>query len=144
MTSNEIKLNFDLEFVWSHHRIRMTMWLSNLWHVFWPGSSILPSILLLLMHGESANRAISWPLRALMADLLRRKKNENLWKSIFRPAFWKDHSIILQILVIMTMLQSRQVKRTPQDSINELIIWKMNPLVISVTSVKFKSVFLHA
>ena len=26
-------------------------------------------------------------------------------------------------------LQSRQLKRTPQDCINELIIWKMNPLV---------------
>ena len=32
----------------------------------------------------------------------------------------------------------------PQDSIKELIIWKMNPLVVSVTSVKFKSAFLHA
>ena len=30
-------------------------------------------------------------------------------------------------------LQSNQVKRTPQDSINELIIWKMNPLVVPVT-----------
>ena len=41
-------------------------------------------------------------------------------------------------------LQSKQVKRTPQDSINELIIWKMNPLVVPVTSVKFKSELLHA
>ena len=41
-------------------------------------------------------------------------------------------------------VQSRQVKRTPQDSINELIIWKMNALVVPVTSVKFKSAFLHA
>ena len=31
-------------------------------------------------------------------------------------------------------LQSKQVKRTPQDSINELIIWKMNALVIPVTN----------
>ena len=29
-------------------------------------------------------------------------------------------------------LQSNQVKRTPQDSINELIIWKMNPLDVPV------------
>ena len=29
-------------------------------------------------------------------------------------------------------LQSSQVKRTPQESINELIIWKMNPLVVGV------------
>ena len=41
-------------------------------------------------------------------------------------------------------LQSRQVKRTPQDSINELNIWKMNLLIIPVTIVKFKSAFLHA
>ena len=39
---------------------------------------------------------------------------------------------------------SKQVKRTPQDSINELIIWKMNPLVVPVTGVKFKSELLHA
>ena len=32
----------------------------------------------------------------------------------------------------------------PQDSINELIIWKMKPLVVPVTSFKFKSEFLHA
>ena len=32
--------------------------------------------------------------------------------------------------------------RRPQDSINELIIWKMSPLV--VTSVKLKLAFLHA
>ena len=41
-------------------------------------------------------------------------------------------------------LPSMQVKRTPQDSINELIIWKMNLLVVPITSVKFKSAFLHA
>ena len=41
-------------------------------------------------------------------------------------------------------LQSRQVKRTPWDSSNELIIWKMNPLVVPATSVKFKSAFLQA
>ena len=40
--------------------------------------------------------------------------------------------------------QSRQVKRTPQDSINELIIWKMNPVVVPATSVKFKSAFQHS
>ena len=41
-------------------------------------------------------------------------------------------------------LQSRQVKRTPQDSINEVIIWKMNPLVVAVTGGKFNAAFLHA
>ena len=29
-------------------------------------------------------------------------------------------------------LQSNQVKRTPQDAISELIIWKMNPLDVLV------------
>ena len=37
---------------------------------------------------------------------------------------------------IQAKLQTRQVKRTPQDSINELIISKMNPLVVPVTGVK--------
>ena len=32
----------------------------------------------------------------------------------------------------------------PQDSINELIIWKINLLVVPVTNVKFKSELLHA
>ena len=41
-------------------------------------------------------------------------------------------------------LQSRQVKRTPQDPINELIIWKMKPLVVPLTGVKFKAAFLQA
>ena len=45
---------------------------------------------------------------------------------------------------IWALLQSKQVKRTPQDSVNELIIWKTNPLVVPVTSVKFKSELLHA
>ena len=46
--------------------------------------------------------------------------------------------------MFFTFLQSREVKGTPQDSINELIIWKMNPSVAPVTSVKFKSAFLYA
>ena len=36
-------------------------------------------------------------------------------------------------------LQSREVKRHPQVSINKLIIGKMNQLVTPITSVKFKS-----
>jgi len=46
-------------------------------------------------------------------------------------------------MVCPKSLKSRQVKRTPQDSINELNIWKMNPLVVPVTIVKSKSAFLH-
>ena len=41
-------------------------------------------------------------------------------------------------------LQSSQVRRTLIDIINESIIWKMNPLVVDGTSIKFKSPFLHA
>ena len=53
--------------------------------------------------------------------------------------------IILQLKSVNELLlQSNQVKRTPQDSINEFIIWKMDPLVVPVTGVKFKAVFLHA
>ena len=44
----------------------------------------------------------------------------------------------------LSKLQSKQVKRTPQDSINELIIWKMNPLVVPVTGVKFNAAVLQA
>ena len=50
-------------------------------------------------------------------------------------SFWLDNCV---------KLQSKQVKCTPQDSINELIIWKMNLLVIPITVVKFKSELLHA
>ena len=45
---------------------------------------------------------------------------------------------------LSVFLQSKQVKRTPQDSINELTIWKMNLLVVPVTGFKFKSELLHA
>ena len=38
-------------------------------------------------------------------------------------------------------LQSSQDKRTPQDSINEFIIRKLNPLV--VVDFRFISAFLH-
>ena len=47
-------------------------------------------------------------------------------------------------LLFQVRVTSRQVKRTPQDSINELNIWKMNLLILPVTIVKFKSAFLHA
>ena len=50
----------------------------------------------------------------------------------------------MTVVHLEDILQSKQVKRTPQDSINELIIWKMNLLVVPVTSVKFKSELLHA
>ena len=62
-------------------------------------------------------------------------------------AFGFNHNTSISWVVsciITELLQSNQVKRTPQDSISELIIWKMNPLVVPVTGVKFKAAFLHA
>ena len=35
-------------------------------------------------------------------------------------------------------LQSNQVKRTPLDSINESIIWKLKPLVVSSIQIKIR------
>ena len=40
-------------------------------------------------------------------------------------------------------LQPHQVKSTPIYFIDELIIWKMNLLVVAATSIKFKSALLH-
>ena len=42
---------------------------------------------------------------------------------------------------VLLLLQSSQVNRTPQDSINEFIIHKLNPLV--VVNFRFISAFLH-
>ena len=42
----------------------------------------------------------------------------------------------------MASLQSRQVKSTPQDPINEFIIQKLNPSV--VVDFRLISAFLHA
>ena len=47
------------------------------------------------------------------------------------------------LLVHLWTLQLNEVKCTPQDSINEFIIQKLNPLVVAATSTKFKSAFLH-
>ena len=44
-------------------------------------------------------------------------------------------TIPTKIMKFKPMLQSRQVKHTPQNSINKLIIWKMKPLVVPVTGV---------
>ena len=52
--------------------------------------------------------------------------------------FWRQFERAIDLLVhLLLLLQSKQVKRIPQDSIHELIIWKMNPLVVPVTGVKF-------
>ena len=59
---------------------------------------------------------------------------------LFQPLDFVNHTKQKQ----QELLQLRQVKRTSQDSTNELIIWKMNPLVAPVTSVKFRLAFVHA
>ena len=47
-------------------------------------------------------------------------------------------------LISYFTVKAGHAKRTPQDSINEVIIWKINPLVVPVTIVKFISAFQHA
>ena len=46
-----------------------------------------------------------------------------------------------QSLILREKLQSNQVKRTPQESINEFIIQKLNPLL--VVDFRLISAFLH-
>ena len=59
-------------------------------------------------------------------------------KSNFTKSF-DQYQLIFNIL---KQLQSHQVKRTPQDAINEFIIQKLNPLV--VVNFRFISEFLHS
>ena len=100
---------------------------------------------------------IQWNIKTTSQTMKRRDKNNNTAYKYKRAHGWTylkkieaDCSWVFEKLVSLmcfwssfSLLQSRQVKHTPQDSINELIIWKMNPLVVPVTSVKFKSAFLH-
>ena len=62
-------------------------------------------------------------------------------KKIVRYTLYRGLHYIEVVIISRFHLQSKQVKRTPQDSINELIIWKMNPLVVPVSFVKFKAHF---
>ena len=47
----------------------------------------------------------------------------------------------LGYVLLVSVLQSNQVKRTPQEYINEFIIQKLNPLL--VVDFRLISVFLH-
>ena len=63
-----------------------------------------------------------------------------------KSVYYREHALMAESILdlglyINLLLQSRQVKRTPQDSFYELIIWKMNPFVVPVTGVKFNSAF---
>ena len=50
-------------------------------------------------------------------------------------------ALVLRFEIVL-VLQSNQVKRTPQEFINEFIIQKLNPLL--VVDFRFISAFLHA
>ena len=64
--------------------------------------------------------------------------------TLYHTRFVSPALYIAEQCQLSVFLQSKQVKRTPQDSINELTIWKMNLLVVPVTGFKFKSGLLHA
>ena len=64
--------------------------------------------------------------------------------TLYHTRFVSPALYIAEQCQLSVFLQSKQVKRTPQDSINELTIWKMNLLVVPVTGFKFKSELLHA
>ena len=54
----------------------------------------------------------------------------------------RENRLTLSSFLLTVKLQSSQVKRTPQDTINEFIIRKLNALV--VVDFRFISAFLHA
>ena len=67
------------------------------------------------------------------------------WSSVTDCPFRKRSLPFLKHLEIFwPVIESVSVTvQAGQDSINESIIWKINRLVVPVTSVKFKSAFLH-
>ena len=85
-----------------------------------------------------------WPRPPLCLD----QTEKQLFFFFFGDGPWwsgsaSDNDVQRLNNVSALILQSRQVKRTPKDSINELIISKRKPFIIQVTIVKFKSAFLH-
>ena len=54
----------------------------------------------------------------------------------------RNGSLYVRLILMIVLLHLSQVKRTPEDSIYEFIIRKLNPLV--VVDFRFISVFLHA
>ena len=61
--------------------------------------------------------------------------NRRRWVPLRMPLYNQEKHPVME-------LHSSQVKRTPQDSINEFIIQKLNPLVL--VDFRFISAFLHA
>ena len=68
-------------------------------------------------------------------------------ESVLQHCFAIPHEKTADILIVKVLnfcreaLQSSQVKRTPQDPINEFIIWNLNLFV--VVDFRFISAFLH-
>ena len=72
---------------------------------------------------------VNCPQSWLQHSNLVREKESNNWQCSLHN-FYK----LLEDSNLHLHLQSNQVKRTPQDFINELIIWNLNPLVVSIMS----------
>ena len=89
---------------------------------------------------QEVQNIISWVQDNLMTIINLTKTKEMVVKSKMRDPF----PLSFLISNRKNFLQSRQVKRNPQNYINEFIIWKVKPLVVPVTGVKFKLAFLHA
>ena len=74
-------------------------------------------------------------------------ENTNRFHSQLNTGFkWLPFLFPCKVLTFLHLhLQSQQIKHTTRDCVNEsIIIWKMNPLVLVATSLKFKSAFLNA
>ena len=79
----------------------------------------------------------------------KKKHQEKVFHGLWRiySALWQQEkksnkSTVRKVFNREGKLQSRQVKRTPQDSINEFIVQKLNLLV--VVDFRFISAFLRA
>ena len=70
------------------------------------------------------------------------KSYYNCFLLVTKLSLFLDNNWTITISVEEKVLQLSQVKRTPQDYINEFIIRKLNLLV--VVDFRFMSAFLHA
>ena len=70
------------------------------------------------------------------------KSYYNCFLLVTKVSLFLDNNWTTTISVEEKVLQLSQVKRTPQDYINEFIIQKLNLLV--VVDFRFMSAFLHA
>ena len=89
---------------------------------------------------KSSNAVVRWRRKLLRCVSCYIKSSINLFTS-FAEGNVLDVATCMQCLSEKN-LQSSQVKRTPQNSINEFIIRKLSPL--AVVDFRFISTFLHA